>query len=177
MKRWLTLLFLSLLVFSWFAGARARRDPLNDKEVDELREVAQDPDKRLKLYVEYTQKRLVAVEELRSPTADSADRGAKIHDAIEDFNSLVQEISDNLDAYSQQKQDFRKALDRVIQAQADWQNRLQRFKDGVAQDPGLSKKSRDFYFALDGAIDDLRALGEDARETLAQQNQAKSKKK
>src|SRR5579864_343718 len=101
MKRRITLFSLALLALCSNSAARARRDPLNDKEIDELREVAQEPDKRFKLYITYTQERLVAVEDLRSPSAAAADRSQKIHDALEDFDALVQEIGDNIDSYSQ----------------------------------------------------------------------------
>jgi len=168
---------LLLLIMTSCAAARTRRDPLNDKETDELREAAQEPDKRFKLYIEYTQKRLVAVEDLRSPSSAAADRGEKIHDALEDFDALVQEISDNVDNYSREKQDFRKPLQKLIEADTDWQNRLQQFRDGIAKDPELSKVSRDFYFVLEGAVDDVKSLGENARDTLTEQAEAKSKKK
>lgn len=177
MNRWLTLLSLLLFILGVHAAARTHRDPLNDNETDDLREAAQEPDKRFKLYVAYTQKRLVAVEELRPPSAQGADPGEKIHDALEDFDSLVQEISDNIDDYSRQKQDLRKPLQQLILVESDWQGRLQQFKADVAKDPELDKESRDFYFILDGALDDLKSLGENARDTLTEQNEAKSKKK
>ena len=39
--------------------AQKRYDPLNQKEIDDLRETNQEPDKRLKLYIAYARARLV----------------------------------------------------------------------------------------------------------------------
>ena len=175
-RRVLASLSLLVLCIATFSAARTRRDPLNAKETDELREAAQDPQNRFKLYIKFTQERLVAVEDLRSPVNPPPDRGQRIHDALEDFASLIDEINDNVDSYDHQHQDLRKSLPLLIQADTGWQERLRQFKEGVVKDPELSKDSRDFFFVLDGAVDAVNSLGENARETLQEQIAAKNKK-
>jgi len=177
MWRFVAAIALVVLGSTAFAAARTRRDPLNAKETDELREAAQDPENRFKLYIKFAQERLVAAEDLRSPTTPPTDRGQRIHDALEDFSNLVDEISDNVDNYSRQHQDLRKQLPLLIQADTGWQERLRQFKGAVAKDPELNKDARDFYFVLDGAVDAANELGQNARETLEEQIASRSKKK
>lgn len=176
---WRVLAALSLVVVtvSAVSAQRTRRDPLNSKEIDELREAAQDPENRFKLYIKFAQERLVAAEDLRSPSTPPSDRGQRIHDALEDFANLVDEINDNVDSFSRQKQDLRKPLQLLIQADTGWQERLRQFKEGVVKDPELGKDSRDFFFVLDGAVDAANELGQNARETLEEQVASRNKKK
>ncbi|HWC17694.1 MAG TPA: hypothetical protein VG498_11810, partial [Terriglobales bacterium] len=84
------------------------RDPLNDKEVDQLRETAIEPEKRLKLMVEFTKARMLAIDQLRSDPKMAKDRGKRIHDLLEDVTTLVDEIDDNVDDYNQREADLRK---------------------------------------------------------------------
>jgi len=177
MRRFLAAVSLLIVSASVVSAARTRRDPLNAKEIDELREAAQEPENRFKLYIKFAQERLVAAEGLRSPSTPPADRGQRIHDALEDFANLVDEINDNVDSYSRQKQDLRKPLQLLIQADTGWQERLRQFKEGVAKDPELEKNSRDFFFVLDGAVDAANELGQNARETLEEQVASRNKKK
>ena len=56
---------LAVLLLTVVASAR-RRDPLTDAESDQLREVAMEPAKRLKLYIKFAEARLVAIDQLRA---------------------------------------------------------------------------------------------------------------
>ena len=59
----LALLVLLLVVVA--SAQRRHRDPLTDAEADQMREVAQEPEKRLKLIIKFAQARLQAIEQLR----------------------------------------------------------------------------------------------------------------
>src|SRR5947209_18178955 len=72
------------------------RDPLTDKEVDQLRETAIEPEKRLKLMVEFTRARMLAIDQLRSDPKMGKDRGKRMHDLLEDIATLIDEIDDNV---------------------------------------------------------------------------------
>src|SRR5581483_1718763 len=76
------------------------REPLNNREIDELRETAQEPEKRLQLMVQFARARLAAIEQLRGEPRFAADRGARVHDLLEDFTKLVDEMGDNIDDYA-----------------------------------------------------------------------------
>src|SRR2546421_4584360 len=100
------------------------RDPLTEKEVDQLRETAIEPEKRLKLMVEFTKARMVAIEQLRTDPKLAKDRGQKIHDLLEDIASLVDEVDDNVENYSQRSADLRKPLKQVVEMDSDFQGKL-----------------------------------------------------
>ena len=160
-----------LLFFGSFALGRSR-DPLTEQEVDQMRDTALNPNERFKLYIKFTDARLLAIEQLRADPKMAADRGARIHDLLQDVSALVGETEDNVDAYERQNLEMRTGLEAVIQATSGWQLRLRAFKDASSKD---SAESRDYYFVLDTAIDSVNELADDARQTL--QELASKKKK
>ncbi len=161
-----------LLAMPAFAQ-RSRRDPLNEKEIDQLREVAQEPDKRLKLMVEFAKARLATIEQLRGDPRFAAGRGPQVHDLLEDFTHLVDEIGDNIDDYVDRKEDLRKALKYVIEGDTEFQLKLRTLKE---QGPGAGAKpgseTGDYAFALQTAIDAVNASLDDARKLLSDQEAA-----
>ena len=93
------LITLLLLLPTW--SQVRERDPLTEKEVDQLRETAIEPEKRLKLMVEFTRARMVAIEQLRSDPKLAKERGQRTHDLLEDIATLVDEIDDNVENYNE----------------------------------------------------------------------------
>jgi hypothetical protein len=163
--RKLPLAIICLITFGPVAGASRHRDPLNDKEVDQLRQTAIDPVEQLKLYVKFTQARFLALDELQTDP-NAINRGSQIHDLLEDIDSLVNEISDHIDDYGRQKLDARKAVKPVVEATSDWQLRLRTLKDAGQKDPEAAKEAGEYGFVLDTAIDSVNELADDAREVL-----------
>src|ERR1043166_6962835 len=112
---------LLVLLLSLVASAR-KRDPLTDAEADQLREVATEPYKCLKLLIKFTEARLVAIDQVRVDPKLAKDRGKQIHDLLEDFTSLLDELNDNLDQYEARtmnkddQKDFKKGLKELIEA-------------------------------------------------------------
>ncbi len=160
------------------------REPLNQKEIDELREVAQEPEKRLKLMAEFARARLATIDQLRGDPRFAADRGPRVHDLLEDFTKLVDEMGDNIDDYSDRKEDLRKALKLVIQADTEFQLKLRTLKDqgpgaGAGAKPGT--ETGDYTFALENAVESVNLSLDDSRKLLAEQEitfkEEKKKKK
>src|SRR2546430_17092096 len=88
----LAYLMLALLIALPLRSQVRDRDPLTEKEVDQLRETAIEPEKRLKLMVDFTRARMVAIDQLQSDPKMAKDRAQKIHDLLEDIASLVEEV-------------------------------------------------------------------------------------
>ena len=63
-------------------GVAQRRDPLNDKEVDEMREAADFPDKRLELMVKFARARMSAIQQLQGDAKKAKDRPMQVHDLL-----------------------------------------------------------------------------------------------
>ncbi|MGB9106808.1 MAG: hypothetical protein WCC59_18785 [Terriglobales bacterium] len=168
-------LFLALLFFPAIplAAQLGGRDPLNQKEIDELREVAQEPDRRLKLMVEFARARLAAIDRLRGEPRLAAGRGNQVHDLLEDFTKLVDEMGDNIDDYLDRKYDLRKALKFVIEGDTEFQAKLRTLKEqgaGAGAKPG--SEIGDYTFALQNATEAVNLSLDDSRKLLEEQETA-----
>jgi len=164
-----TRLVILLLLMVTVASA-GKRDPLTEAEADQIRHAALEPQTRLKLYIKFTDARLASIETLRSTPQPAADRGRKIHDLLEDFTTLLDEISDNLDAYQgrpltkDDRKDFRKGVKAVMEACDQWDGKMKALQSALETDPGLKKDYPDFRFVLQDAEDSLKSTAEMARE-------------
>lgn len=161
-----------VLLLSMVAAAR-RRDPLTEAETDQLREVAMQPLQRLKLYIKFAEARLLAIDQLRSDPKAADGRGKKIHDLLEDFTAILDEINDNLDTYEgrplnkDDRKDFHKGLKEVIQASDKFDLQLRTLKSAVDTDPSIKKEAIDYQFVLADAQEALKSSADMAREYLS----------
>ncbi len=104
---------------TFYAGAQAKDDPLNEKEVDQVREVADQPIERVKLYMKFIDQRTDAIQELTGDTRVQ-NRPMKVHNLFEEYTRLVDELQDNLDGYDETHSDVRKALKELVPASEKW---------------------------------------------------------
>lgn len=166
----LIVLLITLLLANSFAFAGSR-DPLTPKEADELRDVKEFPNKRIELLIKFAKARMLAIQQVQSDPK-LTDRPQQLHDLLEDFNFLTDELDDNLDMYTRQKADFRKSLKLAIEAYSDWQVRLRTLKESMKPE-----ELKTFKFALDTAVENVNAGADTSRELLAEQEQSKKLKK
>ena len=160
------LLFLTMPLTAQLGG----REPLDEREIDKLREVAQEPDKRLKLLVEFARARLAAIDQLRADPRSAADRGIRVHDLLEDFTKLVDEMGDNIDDYADRKYDLRKALKTVIDGDTEFQGKLRALKEQTAgAGAKAGAETGDYTFALQNAVDAVDMSMDDSRKLLVEQ--------
>lgn len=158
-----------LLLLAAIASAR-KRDPLTEAEADQIRHAALEPQARLKLFIKFTDARWASIDQLRTEAQPSPDRGRSIHDLLEDFTALLDEINDNLDTYEgrpltkDDRKDFRKGLKEVITACDQWDVKIKALKSGLETDPQLRKDSPNFRFVLQDAEDALKSTADMARE-------------
>lgn len=147
--------------------SRGGRDPLNNAEVEQMREIADQPPLRIKLMIEFAQARMISVEEAHSQKS-SADRTKLVHDFLEDFATLIDELDDNLDMYDRQRADLRKPLKMIIEADTGFGAKLRALQlEGVP--PGTDSDAEDYRFALDNAIESVQENISTAREMLERQ--------
>jgi chromosome segregation ATPase len=158
-------------------AAAARRDPLTEAETDQLREVADEPPRKLKLLITFTEQRLQAAEALRATPQADPERGRQLHDLLEDFGSLVDELSDNVDAYAKRNEDLRKPLAQIVTATNNYAARLRDLKTAASATPAAVKESKAYLFALEDAIDSVNSGLRNAQELLEEQNEQFKKKK
>jgi len=162
-----------LLLLSSATWSERRRDPLNQNEIDQLRDAAQDPEQRLKLFVSFARSRLTALEQVRSDPK-ATDRAQKTHDELQDFLDIYDELNDNLDTFVERKADLRKPLKFVIQADTEFQARLHAIKSATDM---RAPETSQYEFLLNTALDTVDSSVEDHRQLLAEQEEAAKHKK
>jgi regulator of replication initiation timing len=139
-----------------------KRDPLTETESDSIRELSQDPDKRIKLMLKYTQARLATIEQLEGDARLAAGRGKQIHDLLEDFTTLIDELDDNIDEYVDKKSDIRKGLKEVVETNTSFQLKLRTLKEQKVS----SKEFADYNFVLQNATEAVNSSLDNARQAL-----------
>ena len=166
-----------LLSLAVMGAAGRRRDPLTDEETEQLREVALEPIKRLRLYIKFSRARMMALEQTRSDPKLAEDRSKHLHDLLEDLGNIVDEMDDNVQSYDKQRADLRKPLKEVIEADSELQMKLRALKERATNDAAAAKEMRAYAFALENTIESVNASADGAREVLNAQNEAFAKAK
>jgi regulator of replication initiation timing len=151
--------------------AQRRRDPLTEEESDQIRTATEEPPKRILVIAGFATARLAAIEQLRSNPNLQEDKAAKIHDLLEDFASIVDELDDNLDMFDERNEDLRKPLKKVIETNTDWQLRLRTLKETSGAD------LKAYEFALQDANESVSDSASATRAMLDEQNVKFSKSK
>ena len=124
------------------------RDPMTDAEVDQMREAADYPNKRLELMVRFAKERIAMIDLLRTDPDSAATRPKQIHDLLQDFITLLDETDDNIDMYDSHHADMRKGLKLVIEANSEWQLKLRQLKEQSPPD-----ELQQYSFVLANALD------------------------
>lgn len=172
MRRPLVCLGVALLLIT-AAAAQHKHDPLTAVEIDQLRDTAMEPEMRLKLYVKFARARLTALEQMRSDPK-TTDRARQTHDCLEDFLAVYDELNDNIDTYVDRKEDVRKPLKAVIEADTEFQAKLRALKGAANSSPAEAKE---YQFVLSNAIETLDNSADDHRKLMAEQEEAAKHKK
>jgi predicted nucleic acid-binding Zn-ribbon protein len=173
-QRWRSVLGLALLLALCLPlcaplWAQHRRDPLNPLEIDQLRDAMLDPDIRLKLYVKFARDRMTTLEQMRS-NPKTTERGHQTHDMLEDFLAL----NDNIDMYVGRKDDIRKPLKAIIEADTEFQSKLRALKNSANNNADEMKQ---YEFVLTDALDTVDSSTEDHRKTVAEVEEYMKRKK
>jgi hypothetical protein len=160
------------LALATVSTAQRRHDPLNEAEVNQLRETALEPDKRLKLYVEFARLRLAAVEQIHSDPKENPDRPRDLHDALQDFSTLFDELDDNVSTYADRRDDIRKVLRHVIEGESEFRGRLVSLKNALSREEADACE-----FLLTSTLDSITTAIPDHRKLLEEQDALARKKK
>jgi|ERR1700733_12301614 uncharacterized coiled-coil DUF342 family protein len=155
------------------AAAQRHSDPFTPAEIDQIRDASWEPQQRLTLYVKFARARLVSLEQMRSDPKIK-DRAQQTHERLSDFSAIYDELNDNIDTYVDRKNDIRKPLKLIIDADAEFQAKLLALKDAAGVSP---EEARQYEFTLTGALDTVNASVEDHRKLLEEQQEAAKHKK
>ncbi len=143
---------------------------LTPDEVDQLRDTAMEPDQRLKLYLKFARDRLTKLEQVRAdPKLSAQERATATHDRLSDFQDLYDELNDNIDTYIDRKDDIRKPLKAIIEADAEFQKRLKTLQDSAF---AAKEDTRPYDFVLGSTIDTINDSIPDHQQLLQEQEEA-----
>jgi gas vesicle protein len=137
-------------------GQRAR-DPLSDEETDQVREVADRPVDRIKLYMKFIDQRVASMKQLNAnPKAHG--RIVAFRNTLDEFTRLVDELAENLDTYDDRHSDVRKALKDLVPDTQKWLDALNEPPQDAAND-----------FARKTALDAAQSLADQSKKLQADQ--------
>jgi hypothetical protein len=114
---------LGCVLLSGTAFAQASDGAMSDAEVESLRDTAAVPMERLAAFEKMLDQREHTIDTLVSKPHRPAF-GSDMHDAFEEFGGIADELNDNLDDYSKNMRDVRKALPKLIAATDRWATSL-----------------------------------------------------
>jgi len=145
--------------------AQSRKDPLTEKQAEEVREAGDQPLERVKLFVGYVDDR---AKDIHTINADpiAQNKTARIHNLLDEFTRLSDDLQDNMDQYDEQHADLRKALKDIITKTDEW--------DKVLNEP---KPSVQYDFVRKTAIDSNQSAHEAAVKMLADEEKYIAEKK
>ena len=162
-----------LLTCATSAIGQRHRDPLTQPEIDQIRDASWEPRQRLTLYLQFARARLVKMEEARSDPK-TKDRARQTHDLLDDFQLLYDELNDNIDTYVDRKDDIRKPLKLIIEADTEFQAKLRALKDAA----DVAREEANAYdFVLTNILETVDSSSEDHRKLLVEQEDAAKHKK
>jgi hypothetical protein len=159
-----------LLTTVW---AQRRRDPLNPVEQDQLRDAAQEPSDRLKLYIQFSRTRLASLEQTRTDPKIT-DRAQQTRARLQDFLDVYDEMNDNLDTFVERKSDLRKPLKAIIEADTEFQARLRALKSSADTN---KDQAQQYDFLLTSVLETIDSSVQDHRQLLSEQEEAFKHKK
>jgi hypothetical protein len=149
------------------AFAQSKKDPLTDQQIEDVREAGDQPLQRIKLFVGYVDDRAKGIHTLNAdPIAQN--KSLRLHNLMEEFTRLSDELQDNMDNFDQQHADLRKVLKEIVDKTGEWGT--------ILNEP---KPSPQYDFSRKTAIDANQSAHETAVQMLADETKyfAEEKKK
>ena len=146
-------ILVSLLIPAAVAGQKQQRQPLSDAQIEEIREAGIDPNARIGLYAKYLDERSETIKGLTN-RKHSTPRAARIDNELQDLTTLMDELSSNLDQYSDRKADMRAALKKLNELAPKWVSILK----ALEGEPTFDESRKEAIEAGEDLADEARRL-------------------
>jgi hypothetical protein len=150
-------LTLALLALAAPLRAQPPDSALTQTEIEQVRQARYYPADCVLLFVKFLDLRTQELHDLYVP-ARRPGREQDTHDLLQQFTSIADELSDNLDDYGPRHTDLRRALPKILTATGRWTAALNALPEDDA-----------YNVARKLALESLRDLREDATQLAADQ--------
>jgi hypothetical protein len=137
---------------SW---AQSKKDPLTEQQIEAVREAGDQPLERIRLFVGYVDERAKAIHTLSADTI-AQNKNVRMHNLLDEFTRLSDDLQDNMDNFNEQHADLRKVLKEIVDKTTEWTT--------VLNEP---KPSDQYDFVRKTAIDSNQSAHEGATQMLA----------
>ena len=137
--------------------AQRKKDALTPNEADQVAELRDQPNERIKLYQKFIQERIDAIKQI-GPNPQGEDRKAELRAKYEEFTQLSDELQDNLDTFDEAHADMRKALKDLVPASAKWSDVLNQ-----------AAPDRAYDFSRKTALDSAQSASDEAKQLYESQ--------
>jgi len=117
--RWIAAILACLFWAVPLYAQKEKREPLTSAQIEQIREAGIDPAGRVMLYTKFLDEHAEVIKGL-TKRVQSAARARRLDDELQDFTALMDELSTNLDVYSDRKADIRKSLKPLTEATQRW---------------------------------------------------------
>jgi ABC-type transporter Mla subunit MlaD len=98
---------------------QSKKDPLTDQQIEDVREAGDQPVQRIKLFVGYVEERSNGIHTLNKE-AGAQNKTARLHNLLDEFTRLSDDLEDNMDNFNDEHADLRKELKEVVDKSAQW---------------------------------------------------------
>jgi hypothetical protein len=148
---------LSLLPAPQRAVAQTKESVLTYKEIEQLREVSYFPDEKVAVFIGFLDDRSKAIQDIFNKPRRPG-REEDVHDLIEQFNAIADELEDNVSDFRSSHRDLRKVLPKLVAATERWGTGIKSPPDDKTY--SLSRKL---------ALDAIKDIHDDAVEAIDEQ--------
>ncbi len=136
------------------------KDPLTDDQVEQVRDAADRPAERVKLYTKFIEQRTSEIHKQATSRLPSQHPEVELHNLLQEFTRLADELQDNLDSYADEHADMRKPLKELIEHSSKW--------PAVLNEPQASSQ---YDFARKTALDAAISTNDLAKKLLKEQEE------
>jgi hypothetical protein len=112
-------LFIALVFSPVLSGQKAKPEPLNEAQIEQIREAGINPNERVKLYTKFLNDYADTIKSLTA-RAKSFARAKRLDEELQNMTALMDEFGSNLDTYSDRHADIRAGLKPLPDAADHW---------------------------------------------------------
>jgi hypothetical protein len=134
---------------------QSKKDPLTERQIEDVREAGDEPLQRIKLFVGYVDERSKGIHDLNADT-HAQNKPLRMHNLLDEFTRLSDDLQDNMDNFNEQHADLRKVLKELVDKSTQWGT--------VLNEPPPSNQ---YDFVRKTAVDANQSVHESAAQMLA----------